>query len=321
VTDYSILTPTAPLRLENLLPYAALVQWTSAKRLWQGQTTATDPYQTTAAAAAAGFRVPIGIGVTLMPMRHPMEAAIQSRALASITGHPVVAGFGPGATDFQRGLLAAPYRSPLTASREYVTAVRGFLDGESVDLQGEYFHCDAVGLPPLPAPPVEVGLGVLRPGMARLAGEVADAAITWMTPAAYVRDTIVPALREGAERAGRPAPRIVCIVPVALAAEGRDAGRLALASNLAHMTLPHYSDMLARAGVHADVSRPAEAAEALLKGKSFLYGSTEELAADLADYEDVGVDEVVLNTTGVCQVHGIRQAMADMETILASVAR
>jgi hypothetical protein len=35
----------------------------------------------------------------------------------------------------------------------------------------------------------------------------------------------------------------------------------------------------------------------------------------------VGVDEVVLNTTGVCQVHGIRQAMADMETILASVAR
>ncbi|MET9340893.1 LLM class flavin-dependent oxidoreductase [Nonomuraea sp. NPDC003804] len=55
----------------------------------------------------------------------------------------------------------------------------------------------------------------LGPAMARVAGEPADVAITWLVPAAHLRDLIVPALREGAEAAGRPIPRLVSLVPVA----------------------------------------------------------------------------------------------------------
>ncbi|GGQ97712.1 hypothetical protein GCM10010216_70150 [Streptomyces flaveolus] len=315
---YSILMPFAPPRPEMILPYAALTQWSAAHRLWQGQAMLNQPHQAFAYAAASGFRVPVGLGVTLMPFTHPYEAALQAQSVAAATGHPVVAGFGPGAAVLQRSMRGAPYRSPLTASREYLTAVRGLLAGESVAQDGTYFTCHGKLLP-VPRPPVEVGLGVLRPGMARLAGEVADTAITWLTPAAYLRDTIVPALREGAEAAGRAVPRLVSIVPVALAAPDRDPAALALASNLGHLQLPHYVDMLRRSGIDADTDDPASGAAALVAGRAFLYGEPKVLAEELAAFHEAGVDEIVLNVTGVNATYGGQSALRELERILTEV--
>lgn len=122
----------------ELLPYAALVAETGAHRLWQGQTLSIEPHQAFAYAAGAGTRVPAGLGVTIMGLRHPLEAAVQAKSLAVLTGHPVVAGFGPGDPSFQRIVHGSAYKSPLTASREYLTAVRHALSGERADLDGEY---------------------------------------------------------------------------------------------------------------------------------------------------------------------------------------
>ncbi|MFD3378388.1 MULTISPECIES: LLM class flavin-dependent oxidoreductase [unclassified Streptomyces] len=310
--------PFAPPRPEQILPYAALTQWSGAHRLWQGQAMLNQPHQAFTYAAAAGFRVPVGLGVTLMPFTHPYEAALQAQSVAVATGHTVVAGFGPGAAVLQRSMCGAPYRSPLTASREYLTAVRGLLDGELVEQDGEYFTCHGKLLP-VPRPSIEVGLGVLRPGMARLAGEVADTAITWLTPAAYLRDTIVPALREGAEAAGRPVPRLVSIVPVALAGPDRDPATLALASNIGHLRLPHYVDMLRRSGIDTDSSDPAAGAAALVEGRAFLYGEPKILAEEFAAFQEAGVDEIVLNVTGVNGTYGGQVALRELETILAEV--
>ncbi|MDV6288930.1 LLM class flavin-dependent oxidoreductase [Streptomyces sp. UP1A-1] len=161
MTSYSVLVPFLPRRPEQMLPYAGLVHWTQAERLWQGQALLVEPHQGFAHAAGSGFRVPTGLGVTLMPLRHPFEAALQARSLAMTTGQPVTAGFGPGAKSLQQSLLGAPYASPLTAAREYLTVVRGLLANELVDVKGEYVTCHG-SLPPFPAPPVEIGLGVLR---------------------------------------------------------------------------------------------------------------------------------------------------------------
>ncbi len=320
MTAYSVLLPFLPRRPEQVLPYAALVQWTRAQRLWQGQAMFVEPHQGFAYAAGAGFRVPVGLGVTLMPLRHPYEAALQARSLAMTTGQPVIAGFGPGAKQFQRGLLGTSYASPLTAVREYLTAVRGLLDGGGQTLtRGEYFACDAE-LAAFPAPRVDIGLGVLRPGMARLAGEIADVAITWLTPASYLRKTVVPALREGAEAAGRPVPRLTAIVPLALSRTGHTAAEVALASNAAHIRAPHYIDMLRRSGVDVAGDDPLTNAAALVEGGAFLSGDLPALGEQLAAYRDAGVDEIVLNVTGLCNVSGPQAAMEELKTLLAELA-
>lgn len=319
MSDYSILVPFAPPRPEQVLPFAALAQWSTAHRLWQGQGMLNDPHADLLHAAACGFRVPVGIGVTLAPYRHPYLAALQAQGLAVATGHPVVAGYGPGAVSLQRGLLGRPYRSQLAAMREYVTVMRDLLETGKSEHIGEYFKCSAE-LPPSPRPPVEIGLGVLRPAMARLAGEVADAAITWLTPARYLRDVVVPAVRAGAEIAGRPTPRVVAMVPVALAGPDRDPAGLAFTSNGMHLRLPHYADMLRRSGVPVAANDlPATAAELVAAG-AFLYGEPGELSRQLSEFTEAGVDEIVLNVTGVCVRYGAVAALTELDTLLGAVA-
>ncbi|WP_235558181.1 LLM class flavin-dependent oxidoreductase [Sphaerimonospora mesophila] len=313
------MVPFVAQRPEQVLQYAAMVQWTNAERLWQGQSMLVESHQQGAFAAGMGFRVPIGIGVSLMPLSHPYQAAVQARSLAMSTGHPVIAGFGPGPTVFQRSMLGRPYRSQLTAVREYVQIVRGLLDGDTVDVSGEYF-CFQGGLYDFPAPRVDVGLGVLRPGMARLAGEVADVAITWLTPASYLRDVIVPALREGAAAAGRPVPKVTAMVPLALRRADREAGEIALAGNAMHLKFPHYTDMLRRAGILIEGVDPAADARALVEGGAFLSGDLDGLVKRLRAYADADVDEIVLNVTGVLNLFGPQAALNEVKTILKAVA-
>lgn len=319
MTAYSVLVPFLPRRPEQILPLAAMVKWTHAERLWQGQALLMEPHQGFVSAAASGFRVPVGLGVTLMPLRHPYEAALQARSVAMTTGHSVVAGFGPGSRAFQTGLLGAPYTSPLTAAREYLAAVRGLLDGEVIQNEGRYFNISAQ-LPPAAAPRVDVGLGVLRPGMAGVAGEFADVAITWLTPPDYLRDILVPAIRKSAEEAGRPCPRITAMVPVALERAQVSAPELALASNAGHIQAPHYIDMLRQAGVQVSGEDPAETARALVEANAFVSGAPEQVAALLDQYRQAGVDEIVLNTTGVRKRCAEQEAVNDLKTILAAVA-
>ncbi|MFC8566297.1 LLM class flavin-dependent oxidoreductase [Streptomyces sp. NPDC057245] len=318
MTAYSVLMPFLPRRPEQLLPYAALVEWTGAHRLWQGQAMLVEPFQGFAAAAGAGFRVPTGTGVTLMPLRHPYEAAHQVRSLAMTTGEPMVAGFGPGSREFQRSLLGTPYARPLTAAREYLTIVRGLLSGGTVDADGEYFSCHATMVPAV-APRIDLGLGVLRPGMAELAGEVADAAVTWLTPPAYLRDTVRPAMEKGAGKAGRSTPRLTAIVPVALERPDRDPAELVLASNATHIQAPHYVDMLKKAGIDISGEELPAAAKRVLEGDAFVHGDIGTIVEKLAAYREAGVDEIVLNVTGVFNVHGPKAAMEDLKKILASV--
>ncbi|WP_315097817.1 LLM class flavin-dependent oxidoreductase [uncultured Cellulomonas sp.] len=315
----SVQLPFVPRKVEQVVPFAALVENGPAQRLWQGHSMVVDALHGFAAAAGAGFRVPTGLGVGLLPFRHPLDAAHQVRSLALATGQPVVAGFGPAAPQTQAALRGEPYRSPLTACREYVEIVRGLLAGEHVERAGEYFTCDAQ-MVEVPAPPVEVGLGVLRAGMARLAGEVADVAITWLTPPDYLRDVLVPALTEGAAAAGRPAPRVVAIVPVALGRDSHGPVDVLLAGNGPHLQAAHYADMLRRAGVAHDPSDLPLTARRVVESGVLLHGDVEDVAAGVARYRDAGVDEVVLNTTGVCRLVGARDALADCRALVDALA-
>ncbi|MCX6467784.1 MAG: LLM class flavin-dependent oxidoreductase [Corynebacteriales bacterium] len=324
--ELSVLLPFVPRRPEQVHPFSSLVQWTQAARLWQGHGATMDTFGTFAATAGAGFRVPVGVGVTLMPLRHPLDIAHQARSLAKTTQHPVCLGIGPGGRDFQRALLGEPYRSQIGAVGEYVDIVARLLHGETVDATGEYFSCHTA-LPAEPLPDIEVGLGVLRPAMAQLAGRSADTAITWLTPPSYLDEVIVPGLEAG--RAQRTAestpitatdvpsrPRVVAMVPVALDRPGRDRHDVVVASSGRHMAAPHYRDMLDRAGIAISGTERADT-EQLVKGGAFVFGDADEVHEALLDFGRAGVDEVVLNTVGVCAVSGIGAALADLGDILS----
>jgi alkanesulfonate monooxygenase SsuD/methylene tetrahydromethanopterin reductase-like flavin-dependent oxidoreductase (luciferase family) len=321
--ETSVIFPVMPKDPTDAVPFAELVAGGDLARLWQGQSLTIESHQLFAYLAGMGFRFPVGTSVTLMPLRHPMEAAAHARSLARLTGRRMTLGIGPGSPDFVASLRGEPYESPRAACADYLRQLRGFLgelreEGERREETSGGGDARS-GLPDLGHPGVEIGLGVLRPALARVAGELADAAISWMTPPAYLARDLVPALHRGARAAGRPVPRLVTVVHVAVARTGRDPRQLAFTAARAHLGAPHYTDMLKRAGLRVHPSQPYLNARALVDSGTFVHGTPREVAAALGEYARAGVDEVVLNPAGVGLAHGWNAAVEDLTEISAEI--
>jgi alkanesulfonate monooxygenase SsuD/methylene tetrahydromethanopterin reductase-like flavin-dependent oxidoreductase (luciferase family) len=129
----------------------------------------------TSAAAALAWTtsIRIGLGLTPVPFRNAALAAMEIATLARLFPGRFAPAAGHGVTEWmaQVGVLA---KSPMTLLREWVTATRGLLHGETVTVSGTYVVLDGVALdwPPSAVPPVLVG--ARGPKTLALAGEIAD---------------------------------------------------------------------------------------------------------------------------------------------------
>lgn len=318
----SLLIPTVPATVEQAVPFARYVaQNSQLTRLWQGQSYGLEPAATFAYLAGAGYPVAAGTCLLVTPLRHPAQAALEARTVAAVTGQPAVIGYGPGSRAMQAARLGSAYEKPVEACVEFLHATRSCLaqrwDPVVQGSTSRYFR-PGEPLPPVPHPRVQLGLGVLRPAMARAAGRAADAAITWLAPAKYVQHTLMPEIAKGAESAGRTGPSVIAAVPMAVARPGRNSIDLAHLSAGGHLVLPHYADMLGRAGAEVPTSDPVAAAKELIACGGFLYGSPSRIADGLSNYAAAGVDEVILNLTGVHSWYGTDETLLDLNEILAA---
>jgi alkanesulfonate monooxygenase SsuD/methylene tetrahydromethanopterin reductase-like flavin-dependent oxidoreductase (luciferase family) len=127
---------------------------------------------------------------------------------------------------------------------------------------------------------VRVLLAALAPQMLKLAGALTDGTVLWMTGPATVRDYIVPSITAAAAEAGRPSPRVVCILPVCVTNDP-DAARARAAEEFAiYGQLPSYRAMLDREGA----AGPADVA---------IVGDEDSVAAQISALADAGVTDFV----------------------------
>jgi alkanesulfonate monooxygenase SsuD/methylene tetrahydromethanopterin reductase-like flavin-dependent oxidoreductase (luciferase family) len=92
-------------------------------------------------------------------------------------------------------------------------------------------------------------VAALAPRMLALAGRETDGTITWMTGPKTIREHTVPRIREAASAAGRPAPRVVVGLPVAVTTDPAAARASAAHGFQIYGMLPSYRSMLDREGV------------------------------------------------------------------------
>lgn len=311
--DVSVFFPTQPVDVNDVAAFADLTRLRGMRRFYLGQSHQLDTHAVFARLTGRGPTPAFGTGVVLTGLRHPLAAAVAARTTAALSGQPFVAGFGLGPRRLAEATGGWP-SSPLTAVREYATIVRALLDGERVDVRGETVSFTGGVRNAVTAPPVELGLGVLRPRMAEVAGEVADVAISWLTPARYCQDVLLPALDRGAkDRVTRP--RLATVVPVAVERPGRDLFKVVHAGFQHHLAAPHYGEALARAGL--DV-RPGDArhnAAEVVRSGLLVSGTPAEIVDRLREHRAAGIDEIVLHPGGVAATDGPVAALQDLDDI------
>ncbi|MEV0699334.1 TIGR03564 family F420-dependent LLM class oxidoreductase [Saccharopolyspora sp. NPDC050389] len=178
---------------------------------WLGQHASWDALTSL---AVIGAEVPgIRLGTAIVPTypRHPLVLAGQARTVQAITGGRLDLGIGPSHRMIVEDQFGYSYDKPARHVREYLTALGPLLRGDAVDFRGETLRAAGqVEIPGAEPPPLLVS--ALGPAMLRIAGELADGAITvWAGPRA-LDEHIVPTIRSVAAQA-----RVVAMVgaPVA----------------------------------------------------------------------------------------------------------
>jgi 5,10-methylenetetrahydromethanopterin reductase len=223
-------------------------------------------------------RIKLGTAVIPIYLHHPVALAHQAMTIQKVAQGRFTLGIGLSHPSIVEEWLGLSYDSPAEQMSEYLSILRPLLNGESVEFKGAYFSTKAgVHLGDVQRVPLLVA--ALGSKMLKLAGEMADGTITYLTGPRTLETHIIPRIRAAAEKEGQPAPRIVAGgLPMALV-DNMEQARAAIAQQFAGYTnLPSYRAMFEREGVKG----PADIA---------IVGDASVLEESLHRLEQIGVTD------------------------------
>lgn len=293
-----------PVTIEGIVEQVRVAAQEGFATAWSAQALGWDALTTLALAGTAVPAIALGAAVVPVPQRHPLVLAAQALTVQAAVAGRLTLGIGAGIGAMVSGMLGLPADQPVRRLREYLTALGPLLRGEPVDQHGDTLT--AVGAMTVPAgvPAPSVLLAAMGPRMLRLAGQLADGTVTWMTGPKALGEHIVPVITAAAADAGRPAPRIVAGLPVCVTNQA-DSVRARIAEDFALAAqVPEYRATLDREGAAGaqDVA---------------IVGTDTEVGTALARLRDAGVTEFIAAPYGT----GDEQARTIAALAVRSAAR
>lgn len=241
---------------ERIVQQAVDAEAAGFATLWYASATFGDPLVAMALAGQATSSIELGTSVLQTYTCHPVLQAARAVATANAMGRPgFTLGVGPSHRPVIEAMFGLSYDGVGAHTEEYIDVLAPLTRGEEVHVHGEHFRVDlpAAGAPPQP---VSVMLGALAPRFLRVAGEQTDGTILWMGNARAIESHVAPRINAAASAAGRPAPRIVAGLPVAVHDDVDEARATAASAFAMYGTLPNYQRILE----HGGVAGPADAA-------------------------------------------------------------
>jgi alkanesulfonate monooxygenase SsuD/methylene tetrahydromethanopterin reductase-like flavin-dependent oxidoreductase (luciferase family) len=277
--------------LDSALARVARVEELGYESIYVTHVGGRDSITLLAAYACRTERVRLGTGVIPIYARTPANMAQSFATLDEFSGGRAVAGLGVSHKPVVEHWFDQSIDKPLAEMREYVAIVRAILRGEDPP-PGEKFRTafHLTGWEP-PRPDMPIYLAGLSPGMLRLAGEVADGVVLWLCNPNYIRDVVVPTVREGREKAGKPAEGfdIVAAVPSAVSDDPSAAREQLRGELVGYFNLPYYRKMLGLSGFDPDAGPTDEFIDLL-----GAIGPADQAAASVRRYAESGANSPCL---------------------------
>lgn len=247
-----------------------------------------DSITTFAAAATQTQSIKFGTSVVPTYPRHPLVMVQQSLVMAQLAPGRFRLGVGPSHRPSLQA-MGIPMNDPLGHLKEYLRILKALLQKGTVDFDGAFFQAHDSIAEPVNVP---VMASALQRGSFELCGAEADGAISWVCPGPYLRDVALPAMKKGAERAGRPVPPLIAHVPVCLH-DNADEVRAAFREQFGNYPkLPFYQRMFIASGYPEAVN--AIWSDAMIDGL-VVYGDDAQIAERLQDLLNFGTAEILAN--------------------------
>jgi len=237
------------------------------------------------ALAAIGADAPgIELGTSVVPLygRHPLVLASQALTTQAALGGRLVLGIGPSHHRLVEHMYGGSYARPFTRTREELQALKTLMAGEALELEGQEITVRGQLAIEASAPPILIA--ALGPRMLELAGREAEGTALWMVGPRTLAEHIVPRIREAADGAGRPSPRILAGLPVCVTDDPERARAFAAKRLMVYGQLPAYQAMLEREGVSGPEGILAVGSEDEVRDRFFGYaeaGATDLRVSDL----------------------------------------
>jgi F420-dependent oxidoreductase-like protein len=229
----------------------------------------------------ATSRIEIGTAVVPLQTRHPVILAQQALSTQAVCEGRFSLGVGPSHHWVIADQLGLPYERPAHLVRNYVEVLNAAFAGPGpIDVENELFRVhspnDVTDITEMP-----IFLAALAPVMLRIAGEHTSGTILWMADERAIATHVVPRITKAASEAGRPDPRIVAGVPVALCANDEvDAARELTNKVLGHAEYsPNYQRLL-------------EQGDATDVGDMLAGGDESAVVERLRSFRDAGVTDL-----------------------------
>lgn len=195
--------------------------------------------------------------------RTPVTTAWAATTLAELSQGRFRLGIGAMPAAWNRDWHDISYDGPVERMRDFVAATRGAWasrPGAPATHDGPFYRYRAFARFDDPPPfPIPVYLGVTRPRMSELAGELAEGVIfNSVHTVDWIRDVNWPAIDRGLERAGRTGRdavdagvRVYC----AISEDEAEAVHLLRRSLAFFLPVPYFHDLLQHAGFGAELER------------------------------------------------------------------
>jgi F420-dependent oxidoreductase-like protein len=245
--------------------------------IWFGQIFGPDVLTVLALAGQKTSRIELGTSVVPTYPRHPHMLAAQALTVQAASNGRFNLGVGLSHAPVVEGMWGLSYDRPAVHMREYLSALLPLIREGRTSFSGEFFRVNATVQISVPKPP-PVLIAALAPVMLRMAGGMTDGTITWMVGPKALESHIVPRITKAANEAGRPAPRVVVGLPIAVTDDPEGAKERAARSFQVYGTLPNYKRMLDIEGV----AGPADVA---------IVGKENEVEQQLRDLASAGATD------------------------------
>ena len=266
--------------IDKLIDQAVQAEADGFTSLWYASGVLGDPLAPMAVAGRATTRIELGTAVLQTYPCHPLLQANRVASAVATMGRPgFTLGIGPSHEAIVRDVYGMSYEGPATNTEEYVRILAALLRGEAVTSTGRHWSVDSGEYTPRPAQPVPLLLAAVGPRMLRIAGEVADGTVLYLASAQVIATHVAPVITAAAAAAGRPAPRIVAGLPIAVHDDIAEARAAQVAAAEFYARRPLYRRLV-------ELDGSASAAEVAV------VGDERSVTAQLQALLDVGVTDI-----------------------------